>query len=102
MNIHLIEKNRHIRLIQKELWRFESGDWIVSVDKATRLHGGMIYFHETQAGPSHFGGRIIDHRVLPKDDPNAGKIVFIFDRLDEAIDVRTSPEGWAVSQKTVE
>ena len=102
MNIHLIERNRHIRLLQKDLSRYESGDWSVSPEKAGRLHGGMIYFHETQTGPSYFGGRIVEHRVLPEDGPNAGKIVFVFDRLQEAIGVKTPREGWGMEQKTDE
>ena len=102
MDIHLIEKKRHMRPIQPKSLTYESGDWTVSPEKARRLHGGMIYFHEKQAEPSYFGGRIIDHRVLPDGSPNAGKVVFIFDRLDEAIGVRTAHEGWGMAQKTIE
>ena len=78
MNIHLIEKSRHMRPLHPKSLTYESGDWTVSPEKARRLHGGMIYFHEKQAESSYFGGRIIDYRVLPDGSPNAGKVVFIF------------------------
>lgn len=102
MDIHLIEKDRKIRPLRPGLLTYESGDWTVSLEKAARLHGGMIYFHEKQTDPSYFGGRIVDHRVLPDGAPNAGKVVFVFDRLQEAIGVRTPREGWGMEQKTVE
>ena len=102
MNIHLIETKRKIRRLRPDPFRYESGDWTVSSDKAERLQGGMIYFHEKQTEPSYFGGRIVDHRVLPDDAPNAGKVVFVFDRLEEAIGVSTPREGWGMEQKTVE
>lgn len=100
MNIHLIEKNRHIRPVRPGHLTYESGDWTVSSEKATLLHGGMIYFHEKQSDPSYFGGRIVGHRVLPDGSPNAGKVVFVFDRMQEAIGVRTARDGWGNEQKT--
>ena len=101
MNIHLIEKNRNIQRLQPGPNRYESGDWTVSPEKAALLNGGMIYFLARQTEPSYFGGRIVDHRVLPDGAPNAGKVIFVFDRMQEAIGVRTARDGWGNEQKTV-
>ena len=53
--IHLIERQDRFERIEGNVW--ESSFWALRPDKAERLVGGKIYFHEKQKGPSFFGGR---------------------------------------------
>jgi hypothetical protein len=102
MKIHLIEKRRQMRPQEPGSSIWLSGDWTVSEEKAQRLIGGTIHFHEKQNDPSYFGGIVKDFQVLPSGSPNAGKVVFIFERTENAIGVRTTKDGWGNEQKTDE
>jgi hypothetical protein len=100
MKLHLIEKMRKMKPISKGSSTFESGDWTISEERAQLLIGATVYFHESQTGPSYYGGKIIGFCVIPFGSPNAGKIVIKFDRDEAAIGILTDREGWGNEQKT--
>ena len=102
MKLHLIEKLRKMKPVSRGSATFESGDWTISEERAKSLIGGMIYFYETQAGFSYFGGRITGYRVIPVGSPNEGKVVIEFVRDEAAIGKRTGKEGWGNEQKMEE
>lgn len=80
---------------------YESGAWIISAERAARLRGAMAHFHESKTTPSYFGGKIVDFRVIPAGRRNAGKVVFVFERMQESIGVMTSSDQWKLNQKLV-
>jgi hypothetical protein len=100
MKLHLIEKLRNMRPLQQGSSTFESGDWTIAEERAKTLIGGTVYFHETQTGPSYYGGKITGYRVIPVGTPNAGKIIIIFVRDEAAIGIRTGKDGWGNEQKS--
>jgi hypothetical protein len=102
MKLHLIEKKRKMKPVSQGSSTFESGDWKIAEERAKTMIGGTVYFHETQTGPSYYGGTITGYRVILGDAANAGKVVIIFIRDDAAIGIRTSKEGWGNEQKTEE
>lgn len=98
--VHFIEKLRNQKTIDRTTHSCESGNWQVAHAKAQSLIGGRIYFHETQAGESYFGGVITGFRILPPPDPQAGRVVFIFTADQEGKGVRAGNSGWRNEQKT--
>lgn len=74
-----------------------SGNWYLTLRTARELKGGMIYFHETQAGPSIDGGMITE--VEPSKFP--GRVVFYFQRDKQCEGVVTPKKGWAQVMKLV-
>lgn len=101
MKIHLIERLRNQKLIDRESNSYESGNWNVKESKARELIGGKIYFHERQADASYFGGLITDVRILPETALDAGRAVFTFISEPAAKGVFAGAEGWRYEQKTV-
>lgn len=99
--IHLIENLKKQKPLDRSTHSYESGNWDVSEAKAQSLIGGRIYFHETQAGRSYFGGVITGFRVLPKSDPYAGRIVFFFTADRDGKGVLAGTDSWRNEQKTI-
>ena len=99
MKLHLIEKLRKMKPLERGSSKFESGDWSISEARAKQHVGGMIYFYETQAGESYFGGTITGYRIIPPGAPNESNVIFEFIRDPAAIGYRTDKEGWANAQK---
>ena len=102
MKLHLIEKLRKMKPISQGSSTFESGDWTIAAERAQRLIGATVFFHETQTDPSYYGGKITGYRVIPAGSPNAGKIVITFVRDEAAIGHRTGKDDWGMEQKTEE
>lgn len=101
--ICFIEKSDSIRVLDKNTWLCESGDWTVAEEKAADLVGERIYFLKSQAGESHYGGVIQSYRVLPADHPTAAKrVVFTFVADAAGRGFRPGPEGWRMEQKTID
>jgi len=101
--ICFIEKSDGIRVLDKSTWLCESGDWIVSEAKAADLVGKRIYFLESQAGESHYGGVIQGYRVLPDDHPTAARrVVFTFTADNALRGFRPGPDGWGMEQKSID
>ena len=53
-NLTALDPKKHI---------YKSGTWDIPLEKAKKLIGGQIYFHDTKAEPSWHGGNILD--VVP-------------------------------------
>ena len=99
--IHLIERARKQKLLDRSSQSYESGNWVVSQSTAESLVGGRIYFHEAQAGPSYFGGVITGFRVLPNPDVDAERIVFAFTADRDGIGVLAGTDGWGNEKKII-
>jgi hypothetical protein len=63
---------------------YESGDWDLKLEDATRLVGGMIYLHKTKVESSYFGGKIESFRPIETDNSRSLRIVFRFTFVPEA------------------
>ncbi len=48
-----------------------SGLWLVPVEDAEKLMGGIVYLHDTKKTTSGFGGKVLGYEVRP--DPAGGK-----------------------------
>lgn len=99
-DIHLIEKIGNINPLDEKRLLWESGWWVVSLEKAEYLIGGRIFFHKAQDKPSFFGGRITRFRV-ETDGEWKGRILFTFIPSLEFKGVKTSREGWGMEKKFV-
>lgn len=98
--IHLIARNGlNVHSVRGAEGEWESGDWVVSDEKATALVGGDIYLHEAQAEPAYFGGTILSFRRLAEGDA-AGRVVFRF-RASPTHKGNRSPGGWMHEKKLV-
>jgi hypothetical protein len=98
--IHLVEKRGLIRVVDIASDEYESGFWVLDIEKAQALIGGDVYFHSSRSDPSFFGGRVLGVRVQP-DGEFAGRIVF---RLRSELGhkgVRTDRTGWRMEKKVV-
>jgi len=96
--IHLIEKLNYIKFLNDHEW--ESGWWAIPEQTAKALIGGLIFFHEEQKKPSHFGGKILDYRI-ETDGEYEGRILFRFESLQECKNVKTSSDGWSFEKKII-
>lgn len=101
--IHLIQKDPALRPWpkQKGSHEYESGFWDISPERARQAKEAEIYFHDKQAGPSFFGGRITDFRVKA-DNPWAGRIIFSFEASRDFKGKKTGRDGWSMEMKFVE
>lgn len=105
--IHVIERAdfpENLKRVDKEIdpstHIYDSGFWYVAVATAERLVGGRIYLHETQTGPSRFGGTILGFQIAG-EGKDKGKIIFRFQASSDAKGVRTSKDGWGMEKKIV-
>jgi hypothetical protein len=96
--IHLIERSDQVRKTDREKNEWESGSWPVTEETAQKLVGAMLYLHRTKNQPSHFGGRILSHRV-EQSGPSAGRVVFMLRATVDCKDVKTDAKGWANDHK---
>lgn len=101
MKIHFLDKQRTMHPVERGGTKYESGYWTLSAERAAGLLGAMAYFHETKTTPSYFGGKILDFSVIPAGRRNAGKVVFVFERMQESIGVQTSADQWKLNLKLV-
>ena len=99
--IHFIEKLKRHKLMDPHTHTFESGNWRVEAAAAEALVGARIYFHETAAAPSYFGGEIIGFRPVAEPDPEAGRVVFIFKADQQGRGVLAGRTGWRFEHKTI-
>jgi hypothetical protein len=99
--IHFIEKLKRQQLMDPHTHTFASGNWRVEPAAAEALVGARIYFHETAAGPSYFGGEITGFRAVEAPDPEAGRVVFIFKADQKGRGVLAGRTGWRLEHKTV-
>ena len=100
LKLHLIEKLRKMKPVERGSSKFESGDWTMSETLAQKHVGGIIYFYETQAGDSYFGGTITGYRIIPTGEPNESKVVFEFIQDPAAKGYRTGKHGWGYALKS--
>lgn len=100
--ICFIEKMRKQHPIVRGGPEWESGNWDIAEAKAAALVGKRIYFHETQAGLSYYGGEITGFRVVPADDPETpGRVVFTFTPDAAGRGFTAGRTGWRNEQKTI-
>jgi len=86
--------------VQRGSTFYRSGNWTLAEKTAKALVGGKIHFLHKKATPSFFGGRIVGVEVI-KEGTYKGKIIFVFEREQECIGVKTSGEGWSQVMKIV-
>lgn len=97
--IHFVEKINKYKLVDQESDEWESGNWVVSVESASKLIHGSIYLHRGQKEPSFVGGRIVGFRTT--EAKNGKKVIFRFKRLQSHEGITTELEGWGNEQKRV-
>ncbi len=101
--IHLIQKDAKLAPspVEKGSNIYESGYWSLTPGRAKEAIGAEIYFHESQASPSFFGGIIKDCRIKD-DEPWKDRIIFKLEANREFKNVETDRSGWAMEMKMVE
>ncbi len=58
---------------------FCSGYWDISSEEAKTLMGGWLYFHQSKANPSYYGGRVLAFRSEIREEfKHENRIVFDF------------------------
>ena len=77
-----------------------SGRWVIREQTAKAFVGHHLYFHNTQAKPSFFGGVILNVTKIPEGE-FAGRVVFRFKYDASFRGVITSREGWGQEMKIV-
>jgi hypothetical protein len=82
--LHVIEKQGLVILLDKERCIYESGYWPVAESDAVRLIGGMLYLHQTKAKLSKFGGIVLAHRREEEIEQYRGRTVFKFQATKDA------------------
>lgn len=97
-SIHFVERNDSIRRRETDRTHWESGDWVITPQRAQTLVGGNVYFHRGQKERSHFGGAITGFRVIAAPHPNAGRLIFEFTFDDACRDVPSPSSGWGNEQ----
>jgi hypothetical protein len=93
--IHLIQKDSNLlpKPSAPGSHIFESGFWYIDLEKAKKLIGKDIYFHEKQISPSFFGGVIKDCRVEQYE--GQARVVFQFEVKVSHRGIRPqNPDGW--------
>lgn len=93
--IHVIARERAGLSVDSISGEAASGDWAISDETANALIDGEIYLHDTQEGPSYYGGKII--RV----DRKGGRKVIIFKPKKECKNIKTDKEGWSQEKKII-
>jgi hypothetical protein len=100
--ICLIEKKRNFLRISLDVYRFESGDWVVSIEKAESLIGARIYFFDKQADESYYGGVIESYHLSPLNpEKKQDRVVFTFLADEEGRGFKAGADGWKNDQKTI-
>ncbi len=68
---------RHVKRVPEKPGTFTSGYWDISLTEAEKLIGGMLCMHETKAGRSTFGGRVlsVEQQHCP-EFPRSERVVF--------------------------
>jgi hypothetical protein len=95
--IHLVCKGgQNLSRVEKGKDEYTSGSWALSQADADRLIGGMLYFHETKARRSYFGGKVLSARVVENREKER-RMVFTFKYLPEGRDVAWRGEGRATA-----
>lgn len=104
--IHLIEKDKNFKLIDKENQIWDSCCWAVTEENAKKLINGDIFFHEAKDKPSYFGGKIISFRILNEDCDQtegevAGRVVFTFKFTLQHKGVKSINGNWTSMEKNI-
>jgi hypothetical protein len=74
---HFICKSgKGLSIVTKGSVIYRSRAWDIPVDDADRLVNGYIYFHETKAAPSYFGGKVTSYEIIEIDKAHSKRIEF--------------------------
>lgn len=69
-SIHLIcRASAGIRCLDPKAGVYDSEAWLLAPEEISALEGGEVFFHETKAQPSYFGGSILDIRPVDASPP---------------------------------
>lgn len=106
-SIHLISRREGITLHGMSRWPeepqgYQSCCWLISDEDATNLLGGWVYFHETKADPSGFGGVILGFAPGHDDLAHRKIIMFRHDRRARGQQWRGADHSMAYSSGLVE
>lgn len=74
--LHLICRDAKglARLDSKEaIYRSEA--WALTATEVAKLAGGRVYFHQTKAEPSYFGGHVLGVEPLPAETSDPDRFV---------------------------
>lgn len=99
-SLHVIETLQNLWRIPDTLDEWESGYWAIKEPAAQKLMGGMLYLHQGQLKPSHFGGILLGFRIGSAGEYQ-GRIIFRFRFLPESKGIKTPREGWGNEKKFV-
>lgn len=59
-SLHLLCRDRlGIRCVDRDQDVYTSEAWAISAAEAAKIIGGRVYFHQTKADPSYFGGDVL-------------------------------------------
>ncbi len=100
--IHLVNYQHDIRPLDLKTRRFESCCWVIGDDARQALsNGGRVFFHETQASPSYFGGTIVGFRETPSEEGKPRRWAVEFLSEEQARNVLAGPSNWKRESKYV-
>lgn len=69
--IHFICKaNAGLRCLDPKAGVYESEAWLLNPEEILALENGEVFFHETKARPSYFGGSILGIRRIAGSTPD--------------------------------
>ena len=99
--IHFIENERNFTKLQNGVW--ESGYWVLSYQTAQSLVDGQgqIFFHATHTTLSHFGGTLLDFRIVPAGQKHEGRIIFKLQSSETFQGLKAGKGGWSNEKKVV-
>jgi len=66
---------------------YRSEAWALTTVEVGKLAGGRVYFHQTKADPSYFGGLILDVKPLPAEASGPDRFAFRLKAERDAKDV---------------
>lgn len=98
--LHLVENLQNLWRVPEISDEWESGYWDVKETAAHKLIGGMLYLHQGQLKPAHFGGILLGFRIV-QEGQYQGRIIFRFRFLPACRGVKTSRQGWGNEKKFV-
>jgi hypothetical protein len=54
---------------------YRSEAWALTAAEVAKLSGGRVYFHQSKADPSYFGGEVLEAEALPGDASDTDRFV---------------------------
>jgi hypothetical protein len=105
--IHLINRREKISFQGMSRWEYEANGyrsccWLLSDEQASDLLGGWVYFHQTKASQSGFGGVILGFESSHDDISDRKVILFRADSNGRGQDWRGADHGMAYTSGIID